>query len=104
VGGDYRKEREAIDNTAVTSDGGATWTLVKERGLSGFRSAVAWVPGTARSVIAVGPSGVDWSSDDGWSWAPIAGDGFDTLSFSGPARIAWAAGDRGRISKLTIRD
>lgn len=104
VGGDYRKEREAIDNVAVTSDGGATWTLVKEQGLSGFRSAVAWVPGMARSLIAVGPSGVDWSSDHGRSWAPIAGDGFDTLSFAGPTRTAWAAGERGHISKLIIRD
>jgi photosystem II stability/assembly factor-like uncharacterized protein len=104
VGGDYRKEREAIDNAAITSDGGRTWTLVKERGLSGFRSVVAWVPGAARSVIAIGPSGADWSSDDGRTWAPIDGDGFDTLSFAGPRRTAWAAGDRGRISKLIIRD
>ncbi|HEX6650431.1 MAG TPA: hypothetical protein VF075_12860, partial [Pyrinomonadaceae bacterium] len=44
AGGDYRKEQEAVDNLAVTSDGGVTWTLVK--GLSGFRSVVAYVPGT----------------------------------------------------------
>ena len=43
AGGDYRKEQEAVDNLAVTSDGGVTWTLVK--GLSGFRSVVAYVPG-----------------------------------------------------------
>ncbi len=28
VGGDYRKENEAVDNLAVTSDGGLTWKLV----------------------------------------------------------------------------
>ena len=82
VGGDYNKENEAVDNAAVTSDGGVTWTLVKDRGLSGFRSVVAWVPGMARSLIAVGPSGADWSSDDGRSWTPLAGDGFDTVSFA----------------------
>jgi photosystem II stability/assembly factor-like uncharacterized protein len=42
VGGDYRKEDEAVDNLAVTEDGGVTWTLVK--GLSGFRSVVGYVP------------------------------------------------------------
>jgi photosystem II stability/assembly factor-like uncharacterized protein len=104
VGGDYRKEREAIDNVAVTSDGGGTWKPVKAQGLSGFRSVVAWVPGMARSLVAVGPSGVDWSSDEGRSWAPIAGDGFDTLGFAGPSRTGWAAGERGHISKVIIRD
>ena len=34
VGGDYAKEAEAVDNVAVTSDGGKTWTLVKEHGLA----------------------------------------------------------------------
>ena len=29
VGGDYRKEQEAVDNAAVTADGGATWTPIK---------------------------------------------------------------------------
>ena len=38
VGGDYKKENEAVDNAAVSDDGGATWTIVK--GLGGFRSAV----------------------------------------------------------------
>src|SRR5262249_52247749 len=40
VGGNYQKEQDAIDNVAITADGGATWTL--GRGLGGFRSAVAW--------------------------------------------------------------
>ena len=67
AGGDYRKEQEAVDNLAVTSDGGVTWTLVK--GLSGFRSVVAYVPGT-KTLIALGPSGGDYSADDGQTWTP----------------------------------
>ncbi|HKY30831.1 MAG TPA: hypothetical protein VJM12_23125 [Pyrinomonadaceae bacterium] len=65
VGGDYTKETEAVDNLAVTTDGGGTWSLVK--GLSGYRSVVAYVPGT-RSLVAIGPSGVDYSTDDGRTW------------------------------------
>src|ERR1041384_8081325 len=48
AGGDYRKEEEAVDNLAVTNDGGITWTLVK--GLSGFRSVVAYVQGPTRRL------------------------------------------------------
>src|ERR1044072_7293114 len=70
AGGDYRKESEAIDNLAITNDGGTTWTLVK--GLSGFRSVVAYVPGT-KTLIAIGPSGSDYSTDDGRTWTTING-------------------------------
>lgn len=103
VGGDYKKENEAVHNLAVTSDGGVTWTLAK--GLSGFRSVVAYVPGPpggARSpaLVAVGPSGADYSTDDGRTWNPIDGPGFDTLSFALGSRNGFAAGARGIIGRL----
>jgi hypothetical protein len=123
VGGDYKNESEAVDNLAVTSDGGFTWTLVQ--GLSGFRSVVAYVPGTpvvprapnasnanapAPTLVAVGPSGTDYSTDNGLTWIALEGPGFDTLSFAsrsfargGSARarpIAFAAGARGTIGTL----
>lgn len=110
VGGDYTKEKEAVANLAVTFDGGETWTLVK--GLSGYRSAVAYVPVNSKSrqipmLVAVGPSGADYSSDDGRTWERLEGHGFDTLSFV-PARarrwpIGWAAGAGGSIGKLIFQ-
>lgn len=107
VGGDYRKEKEAVDNLAVTSDGGKTWTLVKEKGLSGFRSVVKHVPGTKSTFVAVGPQGADISEDDGKTWSPIEMTapvvGFHTLSFAPGKKIAWGAGSRGTIAKLEIR-
>ncbi len=66
VGGDYTKEKDAVNNLAVTNDGGATWKLVK--GLSGFRSVVAYVPGMKTALLAIGPSGADYSVDDGRTW------------------------------------
>ncbi|MDT4966993.1 MAG: hypothetical protein QOJ64_1730 [Acidobacteriota bacterium] len=104
VGGDYTKESEARDNLAITDDGGVTWTLVQ--GLSGFRSAVAYVPserngGKVPMLIAVGPSGSDFSIDDGRTWTKLSGSGFDTLSFVPGKSIAWAAGARGSIGRLT---
>jgi len=99
AGGDYRKEQEAVDNLAVTSDGGITWTLVK--GLSGFRSVVSYVPGMKTpTLVALGPSGGDYSTDDGKTWTTITGPGFDTFSFAPRRPIGWGAGARGGIGKL----
>jgi photosystem II stability/assembly factor-like uncharacterized protein len=101
VGGDYTKESQAGDNAAFTTDGGVTWTLAK--GNSGFRSVAAWLPDT-RSLLAIGPSGADWSTDDGRSWTavPLTGTpaGFDTLSFAPETGFGWAGGAAGRISRV----
>lgn len=103
VGGDYKKEGEAVDNAAFTTDGGATWTLAREHGLSGFRSVVAWVPGERESLLAAGPAGADRSTDGGKTWAPVPSAGFDTLSFAPKGGVGWAAGNGGRISKVELR-
>jgi photosystem II stability/assembly factor-like uncharacterized protein len=123
VGGDYQREQEAVNNLAVTSDGGATWTLVK--GLAGFRSAVAFEPMRIvsrsgpppskartrgvlpRGLVAVGPSGADYSPDDGRTWKRLEGPGFDTLSFAPGQRVhavAWTAGAGGKIGKLSFKN
>lgn len=95
VGGDYSKETEAIDNAAVTRDGGKTWTLVT--GLTGFRSVVSYVPGQKASMLAVGPQGSDVSVDDGRTWMRVEGPGYDTFSFVPGAAVGWGAGARGTI-------
>ena len=100
VGGDYTRENEAVDNLALTNDGGRTWQLA--RGLSGFRSAVSYVPGT-RTIMAVGPSGTDYSHDDGATWRPLEGTGFDTLSFAPRKKVAWGSGVRGSIARLEFK-
>ena len=98
VGGDYRKELEAVDNAAVTSDGGRTWTLSK--GLTGYRSAVAFVPKSKSSWLAIGPQGADVSHDDGRSWTPLRGAGFHAFAFSPKSRIGWGVGERGSVGRL----
>jgi photosystem II stability/assembly factor-like uncharacterized protein len=101
AGGDYRKEPEAIDNLAISNDGGVTWKLVK--GLSGFRSVVAYVPGTNKpALIALGPSGGDYSLDDGQTWSRLEGPGFDTFSFVPRKSTGWAAGANGALGKLVF--
>lgn len=106
VGGDYKKEVQASDNAAITEDGGKTWTLVKEKGLSGFRSAVKYVPGTKSSLVAVGPQGADRSEDDGKTWTPLANPtgpaNFHALSFAPDGKVAWASGKDGKLGRLGL--
>lgn len=100
VGGDYSRESEAVDNLAFTSDGGRTWKLAK--GLSGFRSAVAYLPGEPSTIIAVGPLGTDYSIDGGATWQAVEGPGFDTLSFAPRKKVAWGSGARGVIARCSV--
>jgi len=99
VGGDYRQERSAENVAAFSSDGGVTCKAI--RGLGGFRSAVAPVPGTPRSWVAVGPTGADLSPDNGQSWVPIQGEGYHAFAFAPRGHAGWGVGEGGRIAKLT---
>lgn len=98
AGGDYRKEQDAVDNAAFTADGGMSWT--PSQGLGGFRSAVAHLPGSRASWIAVGPQGADISTDDGRTWTPIDGAGYHAFSFARTGKAGWGVGEGGRIAKL----
>jgi len=102
VGGNYQRETEAIDNVAITDDGGITWRRPGGSGLSGFRSAVAWRRGPGPVLIAVGPLGADWSDDDGRSWRPAGGDGYDALSIAPTGEVGWTTGAGGRIARVTF--
>jgi photosystem II stability/assembly factor-like uncharacterized protein len=85
----------------MTTDGGRTWTMVK--GLSGFRSAVTYLPGASTpTLIAVGPQGADQSSDDGRTWTPVTGAiGLHTFSVAKRGNVGWGAGENGRIMRLS---
>jgi photosystem II stability/assembly factor-like uncharacterized protein len=102
VGGNYQREGDAVDNVAITGDGGATWTRPAGAALTGFRSAVAWRPGQPEWLLTVGPRGADWSKDGGRRWQPAGGDGYDALSIARTGDVAWATGAGGRIARLTI--
>jgi photosystem II stability/assembly factor-like uncharacterized protein len=93
VGGDYKEPDQSRQVVALTSDGGRTWRRPAGRGPSGYRSAVAFLPGTqGRSLVAVGPSGTDYSIDGGESWRRLGTTGFHAVGFAGPT-AGWASGD-----------
>jgi hypothetical protein len=55
-----------------------------------------------RTFVAIGPRGADISTDDGRTWTPVTGPGFDTLSFAPAKAAGWAAGARGAIGRLVF--
>ena len=99
VGGDFATPTGNVDNAAWTEDGGATWTK-STANPSGYRSGSAWVSGTSRTVLAVGPSGSDVSSDGGRTWATFDTGSFDSVECTNDG-ACWASGEQGRVGTLT---
>jgi photosystem II stability/assembly factor-like uncharacterized protein len=94
VGGNYEKPAEAKDNLAFTSDGGVTWTAGS--GLSGYRSAVAYVD--SLTLIAVGTNGTDVSYDGGKTWAKVGSEDLNSVAAKGKKAV-WAVGPKGAVYK-----
>ena len=62
---------------------------------------IAHVPGTdGPKLIAVGPSGSDYSADGGRTWQPLGAEGFHALSIAPHGDAAWAVGENGRVARL----
>ncbi len=100
VGGNYREPNRAGSLVALTSDGGRTWKRPGGRPPGGYRSAVAYIPGTqGRTLVAVGPTGLDVSVDGGESWRPMGTTGFNSVGFAGPA-AGWAVGEDGLVARF----
>jgi len=97
VGGDYKKQSADLANAARSTDGGLTWKAVGRRP-GGYRSAVAYLPGSSW-LISVGESGADYSSDGGETWTSAGETGFHAVSVSS-SRTGWAVGANGRISRI----
>lgn len=96
VGGDYTAETDGSDAAATTHDGGRSWRASGP--LGGYRSGVAYVPGSPRTVVAVGPTGSDVSLDGGLTWTTFDGDRYDGIQCA--PRACWGSGTEGRVSEL----
>jgi photosystem II stability/assembly factor-like uncharacterized protein len=100
AGGDYEKPALGGRNLATTDDGGATWKLADSASSpAGYRSAVAWMPGTrGTALVAVGLSGTDLSRDAGRTWTRVDSVAYNSVAFASE-RTGWAVGPKGRIAR-----
>ena len=103
VGGDFEKPNARKDTSAISEDGGATWT--KGGKLGGYRSGSAFLPRTAATgspstgVIAVGPTGTDVSYDVGVTWKSVEKGSLDSVECTRDG-ACWASGSDGRVALL----
>ncbi len=95
VGGNYEKPADAGGTLGFTTDGGATWKPGK--GLSGYRSGVAFVD--ANTILAVGTNGSDISADAGKTWTSLDKLDYNAVQANGKKSI-WAVGPKGNVGKM----
>jgi photosystem II stability/assembly factor-like uncharacterized protein len=99
AGGDLAKPEEFLDNVIVSEDGGRNWRLGGRPSFAGPVYGLAYLPGRANTVVAVGPKGAAWSGDGGTSWRPLDGNDYWGLGF-GPGGVGWIVGPRGQIANV----
>ena len=95
VGGDYTKPTVAIDNVAITSDGGRSWRLAKGALPGGYVSGASFAR-NSRMLVGVGLAGTYVSRDGGDSWSSVDSVGYNSVRFGQHA--GFAVGPRGRVS------
>ncbi|QLG43946.1 WD40/YVTN/BNR-like repeat-containing protein [Costertonia aggregata] len=102
IGGDYTKPENTIANKAITKDGGKTWRLLANGKAPGYKSCIRFVPNSnAKGIVAVGFTGIVYSSNMGYTWQELSNEPFYTIRFQNDS-VAYAAG-KNRIAKLTFK-
>ncbi len=102
LGGDVADMESKANNVALTTDGGITWKLVQRPGFTGPVYGATYVPGApVRTLVAVGPQGVAYTTNDGEAWSTLTSANHWSVGFAGP-EAGWAIGTEGRITKLTL--
>ena len=96
VGGDYTKPGAGAHAAATSYDGGTTW-IRSGRPVAGYRSGVDYV--SSKLVVAVGPTGSDFSRSGGVRWLHFDDTRYDAISCT-DAGACWGSGTEGNVARL----
>ena len=98
VGGDYTNQ-EILNTMVFTEDGGRTWYLPENK-VHEYRECVTHFKGDI--FIAVGPSGIDISKDNGKNWVieNRSIKNLTAIAFAKNSRRGYAIGKNGSIFKV----
>ncbi|WP_432713842.1 WD40/YVTN/BNR-like repeat-containing protein [Pedobacter sp.] len=99
VGGNYVKDTVSVNNALLTNNGGMDWTIPVSS-VSGYRSGVVYVDD--KTLIAVGTSGVDISTDGGQIWKKISALSFNAVRKAKKGKLILLAGEKGNIYSLKL--
>ena len=98
VGGDFQNDSLAVNHHAYSDDQGKTWQLPK-RSTRGYRECIEFLGNG--NWVAVGPAGIDASSDDGITWSGVSDvKGLHVVRKARKGKLVLAAGSNGRIYRL----
>jgi photosystem II stability/assembly factor-like uncharacterized protein len=101
LGGDVADATGRGPNVARTADGGRTWRAAPRTAFAGAVFGAVVVPGT-RTLVAVGPGGMNWVPDGGAEWAPLDTLAYWSVGFAPDGGVGWAVGPQGRITRITM--
>jgi len=90
----------AAGEVARTDDGGRRWRLVGAPTLGSPVYGLAVAAGLRGVLVAVGPGGASYSTDDGASWAALDAGDWWGVAFTGSG-VGWMVGPRGGIARVT---
>src|SRR5881227_4247272 len=110
-GGDLDPGDPNNARTAVSSDGGQTWTLTAAPPVTGAIFGLSYVGRTGRGagdnlgravVITANDGGAAWTPDEGTTWYTLQDvTGFWAVAFATP-KAGWLVGTDGRILKISF--
>lgn len=107
-GGDLDPGDPNNARTAISSDGGVTWTLTNPPPVTGAIFGLAYAHGigtgqTGRTVvITANDGGAAWTTDEGTTWYPLTGvTGYWAVAFASP-NAGWLVGVNGTILKISF--
>src|SRR6516164_3067379 len=109
-GGDLDPGDPNSADTAISSDGGVTWTLTNPPPVTGAIFGLSYVGQTGNGggndgravVITANAGGAAWTPDEGTTWYTLPGvSGFWSVAFASP-KAGWLVGTGGRILKISF--
>src|SRR5437660_3486023 len=110
-GGDLDPANPNNADTAISSDGGQTWTLTNPPPVTGAIYGLSYVGQTGGGagnnlgravVVTANDGGAAWTPDEGNTWFTLPGvTGYWAVAFASP-KAGWLVGTDGRILKVSF--
>ncbi len=99
IGGDYKSPGDNFSNYSYTTNEGVTWDSAKVRSPFGYRSCIRII--NHKTLVACGPTGVDFAANGHKEWKKSSLAGFNVCMVSKGKQV-FLAGEKGKIGRLTF--
>ncbi len=97
VGGDFNADSLVSQNCAFSINRGKTWNTPRIPP-HGYRSCVEYL--NKKILVSCGPTGVDYTMDNGETWRLLTREGFLACRISKLGSTVYLAGSNGKVGRL----